>query len=179
MFVDGLAEGAVEEIPVTPDPPAVPDGPPVRFSKAALIKIRRAIEGTGIGPEHFVWPPGEDPRRAPYRGWDPFEDIDAGVFFGRDASIATGLNELREMRRWPSRRKSLFVILSPSGSGKSSFLRAGLIPRLQRDDRNFLVLGVMRPESKPLTGDRGFAAAIDYARRSPSPARATAGRHPG
>ena len=70
------------------------------------------------------------------------------------------------MRRWPSRQKSLFVVLSPSGSGKSSFLRAGLIPRLQRDDRNFLVLGVMRPESRALTGDRGFAAATDSARQA-------------
>ncbi len=166
LFVDGLAEEAVEEIPVPADPPAVPDGPPVRFAKAALTKIRRAIEGTGIGPEHFAWPPSDDPKRAPYRGWEPFEDIDAGVFFGRDAAIARGLQELREMRRWPSRQKSLFVVLSPSGSGKSSFLRAGLIPRLQRDDRNFLVLGVMRPESRPLTGDRGFAAAIDSARRA-------------
>lgn len=173
LFVDGLPEEAVEEIPLPADPPAVPDGPPVRFSKAALTKIRRAIEGTGIGPEHFAWPPGEDPKRAPYRGWEPFEDIDAGVFFGRDAAIARGLHELREMRRWPSRQKSLFVVLSPSGSGKSSFLRAGLIPRLQRDDRNFLVLGVMRPERKPLTGDRGFAAATDRARRAlqlPGPA---------
>jgi hypothetical protein len=166
LFVDGLPEEAVEEIAVPADPPAVPDGPPVRFSKASLTKIQRAIETPGIGPEHFPWPPRDYPKRAPYRGWEPFEDIDAGVFFGRDAAIARGLDELRDMRRWPSRQKSLFVVLSPSGSGKSSFLRAGLIPRLQDEVRNFLVLGVMRPESKPLTGDRGFAAAIDGARRA-------------
>ena len=170
LFVDGLAEEAVEEIPVPADPPAVPDGPRVRFAKAALTKFRRAIEGTGIGPEHFAWPPSDDPKRAPYRGWEPFEDIDAGVFFGRDAAIARGLQELREMRRWPSRQKSLFVVLSPSGSGKSSFLRAGLIPRLQRDDCNFPVLGVMRPESRPLTGDRGFCRG--HRQRPPSPASA-------
>lgn len=33
------------------------------------------------------------------------------------------------------------MILGPSGSSKSSFLRAGLLPRMQRDDREFLVLG--------------------------------------
>ncbi len=166
MLVDGLPEDAVEEIPVPADPPALPEGPPVRFSKAGLARIRWALEGTGIGPEHFGWPPRDDPKRVPYRGWKPFEDTDAGVFFGRDAAIARGLQELREMRRWPSRQKSLFVVLSPSGSGKSSFLRAGLVPRLQRDDHNFVVLGVMRPESRPLTGDRGFAAAIDNARQA-------------
>ena len=123
---------------------------PVRFNTAALDQIRRAIEGTGVGPENFVWPPTEDPQRAPYRGWELFEDIDAGVFFGRDAAIVRGLDELRAMRL--SRVKSLFVVLGPSGSGKSSFLRAGLVPRLQRQDRRFVVLGVMRPERNALTG---------------------------
>jgi len=56
-------------------------------------------------------------------------------------------------------------VVGASGSGKSSFLRAGLIPRLQRDDRRFLVLGIMRPERHPLTGEDGFAAAIHGARR--------------
>ncbi|HTX54834.1 MAG TPA: hypothetical protein VMD08_15620, partial [Candidatus Baltobacteraceae bacterium] len=86
LFVEGLPEEAIEEISVPADPPAVPGGPPVQFSKAALTQIRRAIDGTGIGPEHFGWPPNDDPKRAPYRGWEPFEDIDAGVFFGRDAA---------------------------------------------------------------------------------------------
>ena len=59
-----------------------------------------------------------------------------GVFFGRDAAIVRGLDELRTLRL--SGLKSLFVVLGPSGSGKSSFLRAGLIPRLQREDRRFV-----------------------------------------
>jgi WD40 repeat protein len=142
----------------------VPGGPPARFSTAALNQLRKAIEGTGVGPENFVWPPKEDPHRAPYRGWEPFEDIDAAVFFGRDAPIVRGLDELRTMRL--SGVKSLFVVLGQSGSGKSSFLRAGLIPRLQRDDRHFLTLGVMRPERSALTGDRGLAAAIRTARHA-------------
>jgi WD40 repeat protein len=136
---------------------------PVRFNAAALDQLKKAIEGTGIGPENFVWPPRSDPLRAPYRGWEPFEDIDAGVFFGRDAAIMRGTDELRKMRL--SGVKSLFVVLGPSGSGKSSFLRAGLIPRLQRDDRNFVVLGTVRPGRSAITGDDGLAAAIHSARR--------------
>ncbi|WP_176704206.1 nSTAND1 domain-containing NTPase [Mycobacterium malmoense] len=50
------------------------------------------------------------------------------------------MDDLRAMRdrllAQSSGRKSLFVVRGPSGSGKASFLRAGLIPRLQRDDRN-------------------------------------------
>ena len=139
-------------------------GEPVLFNAAALDQLKKAIEGTGIGPENFVWPPRSDPLRAPYRGWEPFEDIDAGVFFGRDAAIMRGTDELRKMRF--SGVKSLFVVLGPSGSGKSSFLRAGLIPRLQRDDRNFVVLGTVRPGRNAITGDRGLAAAIHSARRA-------------
>ncbi|SPM38380.1 hypothetical protein MNAB215_557, partial [Mycobacterium numidiamassiliense] len=139
-------------------------GTPVLFNAAALDQLKKAIEGTGIGPENFVWPPHSDPLRSPYRGWEPFEDIDAGVFFGRDAAIMRGTDELRKMRF--SGVKSLFVVLGPSGSGKSSFLRAGLIPRLQRDDRNFVVLGTVRPARNAMTGDRGLAAAIHSACRA-------------
>jgi WD40 repeat protein len=85
------------------------------------------------------------------------------VFFGRDAAIMRGTDELRKMRF--SGVKSLFVVLGPSGSGKSSFLRAGLIPRLQRDDRNFVVFGTVRPGRNAITGDRGLAAAIHSGRR--------------
>ena len=154
---DLFADGAKTEIPVT-------GGPPVRFNTAALDRLKKEIEGSGVGPENFVWPPSEDPRRAPYRGWEPFEDIDAGVFFGRDVAILRGLDTLRAMR--VSGTESLFVVLGPSGSGKSSFLRAGLLPRLQPDDRQFLTLGIMRPERDALTGIQGFAAAIHAARQA-------------
>jgi hypothetical protein len=154
---DLFAEGAKTAIPVA-------GGRPVRFNTAGLRSLRKALEGTGIGPENFVWPPTNDPQRAPYRGWEPFEDIDAGVFFGRDAAILRGLDELRAMRL--AGVKSMFVVLGPSGSGKSSFLRAGLIPRLQRDDRQFLTLGIMRPGGNALAGDQGFAAAIHSAREA-------------
>jgi WD40 repeat protein len=142
----------------------VGNAPSVVFNTAGLTQLRDAIRGAGTGPENFVWPPRRDPERPPYRGWQPFEDIDAGVFFGRDAATVRGLDELRGMRN--DGLKSLFVVLGPSGSGKSSFLRAGLVPRLQREDRHFLTLGVMRPQRAALTGTMGLAAAIDSARRA-------------
>jgi hypothetical protein len=142
----------------------VGDGPPVMFETAGLHQLYRKVGWTalGMGPEAFAWPPVHHPDRAPYRGWELFEDIDAGVFFGRNAAIQRALDELRWMHN--SGSDGLFVMLGPSGCGKSSFLRAGLIPRLQRDDCNFLVLDVVLPEYNALTGDAGFAAALHKTR---------------
>src|SRR5206468_3739654 len=83
---------------------------------------------------------------------------DAAVFFGRDLEILRGLDVLRGLRDNPAMR--LFVILAASGTGKSSFLRAGLLPRLARDDRHFLPLSVVRPETAPISGDLGLAQAL-------------------
>ncbi|MGV0746224.1 nSTAND1 domain-containing NTPase [Mycolicibacterium sp. XJ870] len=133
-------------------------GPPVEFATDGLYRLRDAIRGAGISALSFVWPPPGDPDRAPYRGWQPFEPVDAAVFFGRDAAIVRALDELRGMRLTGVR--SLFVVLGPSGAGKSSFLRAGLLPRLAREDRRFVLLGTVRPGRQALTGDTGLAVAI-------------------
>lgn len=98
------------------------------------------------------------PRRAIYRGLQSLDEQDAEIFFGRDAPIAQGLDVLRRMREGTS--KSMFVILGASGSGKSSFLKAGLLARLKRDEKNFLVLPVIRPERSALTGVHGLAASL-------------------
>ncbi len=156
LFVDGLAPEDVETIPVS-------GGPPVLFAKAGLHQLREAIRGVGVAANNFVWPPPSQPDRSPFRGWEPFEEVDAGVFFGRDAQIVRALDMLRGMRI--TGVDSLFVVLGPSGSGKSSFLRAGLLPRLRREDRHFVLLDIMRPERHALSGDTGLAHAICAGRR--------------
>lgn len=138
-------------------------GPAVEFVTDGLYRLRDAIRGAGIGADSFVWPPPGDRGRAPFRGWESLEEVDAAVFFGRDAAIIRALDEMRGMRR--AGVKSLFVILGPSGTGKSSFLRAGLLPRLRREDRRFVPLNIVRPERNPLTGEHGLAAAISAARQ--------------
>ncbi len=137
---------------------------PVVFRSEGLHRLRQGITEAGIGADSFAWPPPTDLQRAPYRGWEPLEQVDAAVFFGRDAQILRGLDGLRGMRR--SGLETMFVVLGPSGTGKSSFLRAGLLPRLRRDDREFLLLDIVRPQRRVVTGDTGLARALHITRES-------------
>ncbi|MEU4315632.1 TIR domain-containing protein [Nocardia sp. NPDC024068] len=130
---------------------------PVQISTAGLDRLLHGLRAAGIAAALFPWPPPDEPDRAPYRGWDPLEPMDAAIYFGRDAQITHGIDRLRTMRFGT---RGLFVILGASGTGKSSFLRAGLIPRLQREDREFVVLEMMRPERHALTGDYGLASSV-------------------
>ena len=63
----------------------------------------------------------------PFRGLDAFDTSDASVFFGRDAAVATLLQALDVQWKGGS---ALVLLVGASGSGKSSLLNAGLIPRL-------------------------------------------------
>src|SRR6185312_12300116 len=139
-------------------------GPPIEFATEGLYRLRDGIRGAGIGAESFVWPPPGDTSRAPYRGWEPLEEVDAAVFFGRDAQIVKALDAMRGVRL--SGINALFVVLGPSGTGKSSFLRAGVLPRLRREDRRFVLLDIVRPERNVLSGDSGLAQAITKTRSS-------------
>ncbi|MEG9519291.1 trypsin-like peptidase domain-containing protein [Saccharopolyspora indica] len=65
-----------------------------------------------------------DSDRNPYRGLDPLRESDADRFYGRDDDVAELLKKLG--------KQSMVAISGPSGSGKSSLVRAGLIPRLKQ-----------------------------------------------
>ena len=122
-----------------------------------------AVLDTGMrGQSSFIpWPPENDRERAPYRGLKPLEGLDAAIFFGRDASIVEAVERLRALSATAATR--LLVILGASGAGKSSFLRAGLLPQLALDGRNFLPLPVIRPERAALYGENGLLGALEAA----------------
>ncbi|MDT5016429.1 MAG: hypothetical protein QOD39_2589, partial [Mycobacterium sp.] len=138
---------------------------PVRFAADGLDRLLRDVQTPDLGPRSFPWPPPNDKAREPYRGWLPFERHDAGVFFGRDAEIARALKTLRDIA--DDGANKLFVVLGASGTGKSSLLRAGLLPRLRHERRRFAVLGTIRPgRGEAVTGDMGLASAIFDGRAS-------------
>ena len=91
---------------------------------------------------------GWDSSRAPYPGLLAFQEEDAALYFGRDDDIRRLIERL-DARRAQGGSK-LIALLGASGSGKSSLLRAGVIPRLKRAARNWFVLPVMRPQVRPV-----------------------------
>ncbi|MBY5904156.1 TIR domain-containing protein [Rhizobium leguminosarum] len=120
-----------------------------------LNRLRLGLKRAGLDPKDFPWPPPGQPGRPPYRGLLTLEEADAAIFLGRDDEITRGLDALRRMRG--GQRERVLVILGASGSGKSSFLRAGLLARLGRDEENFLVLPTVRPGRAALNGPAGLA----------------------
>jgi formylglycine-generating enzyme required for sulfatase activity len=139
--------------------PVTHDEVHVTFSAEGLQRLKHGLEQAGLDPKQFTWPPANDPNRPPYRGLRPLEAEDAGIFFGRDAPVIEALDQLRGLRETTPPR--LLVILGASGSGKSSFLRAGLLPRLKRDDRHFLPLPIIRPERAAINGETGLLSALE------------------
>jgi len=113
------------------------------------IWLKEGLKRANLDPKTFYFKKG----RRPYPGLTALTEDDAAIFFGRDAQIVRGLDRIRALKSGGIER--LMIILGASGSGKSSFLRAGLWPRLVRDDLNFLPITVIRPELAALTGKHG------------------------
>jgi WD40 repeat protein len=81
----------------------------------------------------------------PYRGLQVFEEEHASFFFGHEAATEWLVNDLRGSR--------FLAVIGPSGSGKSSLVRAGLVPALRRGNlpgSETWPLCVFRPGHRPL-----------------------------
>ena len=121
-------------------------------SARALQTLMNAVRGVPNGA-----PVAVTSGTPPYRGLETFREEDAELFFGRDREVQRVLEQLDTSR---------FVsVLGSSGSGKSSLVRAGVIPRLRGGAVSGIVdwtVSVLRPGAKPLE-----ALAIDIAGTTP------------
>ena len=121
----------------------------------AGLRAAGAKSDVGLDPEAFEI--NKKIRETPFPGLASFgdDDADAALFYGRSRELAQILEELREARSKPDARP--FVILGGSGAGKSSLLKAGIVPRLRRESPAWLPLRAFRPGADPLLN---FAEAI-------------------
>jgi WD40 repeat protein/DNA-binding SARP family transcriptional activator len=87
--------------------------------------------------------------RNPYKGLRPFTEADAADFFGRSELVRRIVARLGE--RHPGAR--FLAVVGPSGGGKSSVVRAGLVPAIRRgavgDGQDWYV-GEMFPGAHPI-----------------------------
>lgn len=109
----------------------------------AYQRLEKGLLAAGLDPgNQFDW----DNTRPPYPGLLAFQEEDAAIFFGRESEIREGLSLLNQIRNFGG--PPLTLILGGSGSGKSSLMRAGLLPRLKRDPQ-WLVIDPFRPLKAP------------------------------
>lgn len=88
-----------------------------------------------------TWPsPMPLGKENPYKGLSAFHEEDAHLFFGRE-TVVTRLAKVIN-------KQSLMAVVDPSGSGKSSVVFAGLLPKL-REDEKWLIVD-FRPGTHPI-----------------------------
>jgi len=86
--------------------------------------LAKAIWGEPPGPDLEEQVAAIRAAVCPYKGLRAFREEDAEFFFGRDG--------FAERLLWAVRKRSLVAVVGASGSGKSSVVFAGLVPRLRR-----------------------------------------------
>jgi KaiC/GvpD/RAD55 family RecA-like ATPase/Cdc6-like AAA superfamily ATPase len=144
------------DFPVIPVflPGAVPD---LTFLDLAAWVDFRNFEDEPFSVEYLIRaahgePVGEEAKEKnaevmasinPYRGLAPFQEEQAPLFFGRETYGRLLVNEL-------SHRNFIAVVGAP-GSGKSSLVQAGVVPRLRRgEDGRIWSVVAMTPGSRPV-----------------------------
>jgi serine/threonine protein kinase len=102
-----------------------------RYNRApAFAQALRAAALNNVAPDvanTTDLAPAVRPRANPYKGLRAFDETDAADFHGRDRLVAELVAHLSQ----PESR--MLGVVGPSGSGKSSVVRAGVIPALRHD----------------------------------------------
>lgn len=88
----------------------------------------------------------------PYKGLDCFHESDADLFVGREALTAKLMERVLSLiSRGPLDQRRFLAVIGDSGSGKSSLVRAGLVPALRWNKKSAdLQIHVLAPGARPL-----------------------------
>ncbi|MCA1706009.1 MAG: TIR domain-containing protein [Actinobacteria bacterium] len=168
----GLGDWAREELAVAQDLAAkspsfriflvlLPGAPDLSDPSLAFLRMRTWVDlrrgaADPDGLQDLVCAITGIPRRrepvvpnadtCPYRGLEPFAEEHAEFYFGREDDVSLVLEKLKRSR--------FVAVMGPSGSGKSSLLRAGLVPALRRGamaGSETWPLRIFRPGPRPFT----------------------------
>jgi tetratricopeptide (TPR) repeat protein len=142
-------------LPQVPEPFDATSLPPF-LSTRTWIDLRKGIEDPRsfqllISAIKGVAPGPETPIEArndlcPYRGLQSFKEEHVDFFFGRNGDIRRLVEKLKATR--------FLAVIGPSGSGKSSLVCAGLIPKLRAGaltDSAAWIVRVLTPGAHPVT----------------------------
>ncbi len=94
------------------------------FERLLTTHLGKIISVKLDKPATITWTEG-----SPFRGLDVFQTQHQAIFFGRDLAIAETTNRLLEQS---ARGRVFLMVLGMSGCGKSSLVRAGILPELMR-----------------------------------------------
>lgn len=115
----------------------------------ALAILQAAIHGETLDPAQAERVKELIRDICPYRGLQYFREQDATFFFGREQAV----NELRaKLDQYP-----FVALVGASGAGKSSVVRAGLLPGLRKDTEHPWEIVTIVPGDRPL---HNLAAAL-------------------
>ncbi|HTJ41917.1 MAG TPA: protein kinase [Kofleriaceae bacterium] len=105
----------------------------------SATSLLRAIEP--FQPGRFTGGMQLQQDQSPYAGLSSFQEADANRFFGRNREIAAMVTRIRD--------RPIMGIVGASGVGKSSFVRAGVVPALKRGGESWESL-IVRPGRQPM-----------------------------
>jgi len=114
--------------------------------------FRRLVWGIkGTKPKSTVEP--QYAGICPYRGLEAFRPEDERFFFGRDSLTGWLVSALRREVRAKAQGVRFLGVIGPSGSGKSSVVLAGLVPKLKAgaiEGSERWPVAILRPGDDPL-----------------------------
>jgi len=118
-----------------------------RLERSLRKLIERRIKDLGaqqqMAPAIKIW------LQSPFRGLENYEFEHAAIYFGRDALVAKATEQLASQ----ARAGAAFLLVSgASGSGKSSLVKAGVMPRLMKPQRIQGAAFVRRLSFRPSAG---------------------------
>ncbi|WP_020179497.1 tetratricopeptide repeat protein [Methylopila sp. M107] len=133
------------------------------FERQAEKLLRKWIEDNVFAGRRAVWP--VETRGSPFVALAAFDAAREEVFFGRDRETARAveaLNALQAEQAAGAGRLPFLLVFGASGSGKSSFVKAGVAPALRASPGEAAEwrVAIMRPTEGGLTPFAALAARL-------------------